>query len=174
MTARPSPSSSETAADPVHSFPPDKQRPTTVRQQTTDLLLPSPFPPLSLMHDTTQTVTHALAQSQLAAGAERAAKGKGKAEAVPPASGEAAASHTTKTRRWKAGLAPGQAAKKLFPKPNALVRAHRRFFIKRDLKYVRLAPFLKLPLTSFSREDVLISGLCSPRTGSGMDAGGAG
>ncbi|BGP40302.1 hypothetical protein JCM10449v2_004261 [Rhodotorula kratochvilovae] len=87
------------------------------------LAKPVPFPPLELMHDRTRTVTHALAQSKRAA-----EHGKGKERAVPPHDGGL---------RWKAGVAPGQAARKLFPKPNLAQRAYRRFFIKRDLKYGR-------------------------------------
>jgi hypothetical protein len=98
------------------------------------------------MHDRTQTVTHALAQSQLAEQAKRARKGKDKAETAASEVTQATGG-SSKGRKWKAGLAPGTAAKKLFPKPNALVRAHRRFFIKRDLKYVRrllsLPPLLR-------------------------------
>ncbi|GAA5918081.1 hypothetical protein JCM6882_004984 [Rhodosporidiobolus microsporus] len=130
--------SSETAAEPPSSSPAaHKPAPPPRQASAVDIVKPSPFPPLTVMHDRTQSVTHALTQSQLAAQGRRAVKGKGKAD--EGSSGEAVPSSAAGTggRRWKAKLAPGEAAKKLFPKPNALQRAHRRFFIKRDLKYGR-------------------------------------
>ncbi|GAA5921825.1 hypothetical protein JCM3775_001843 [Rhodotorula graminis] len=90
------------------------------------LAKPVPFPPLDLMHDRTRTVTHALARSKRAA---EGAKGKERADDGGGAAGS--------QLRWKAGVAPGQAARRLFPKPNFAQRAYRRFFIKRDLKYGR-------------------------------------
>ncbi|BGP16314.1 hypothetical protein JCM10213_006470 [Rhodosporidiobolus nylandii] len=128
-------SSEETAAEPPSTFPPSKPAGPARAPSAADLVKPSPFPPLSLMHDRAQSVSHALTEAQRA---KRDGKGKGKVEAGeavlstdgPVVKGKAA-------RRWKPDTSPGTAAKKLFPKPNLLQRAHRRFFIKRDLKYGR-------------------------------------
>lgn len=87
------------------------------------------------MHDRTHTVTHALAESVRAASSHKSKN-----------TASSSSASTTHGRRWKAGLKPGQAAKKLFPKPNFFQRAHRRFFIKRDLKYVRLPHLALAPL----------------------------
>ncbi|GAA5820248.1 hypothetical protein JCM11251_005543 [Rhodosporidiobolus azoricus] len=129
--------SSETAAEPPSSSPPGQKPGPPVRASSAvDVVKPSPFPPLTVMHDRTHTVSYALTQSQLAAQRKRAAKGKGKAEGVSEAM-PATDAQAVGGRKWKAKLAPGEAAKKLFPKPNALQRGIRRFFIKRDLKYGR-------------------------------------
>ncbi|BGP24735.1 hypothetical protein Rt10032_c02g1161 [Rhodotorula toruloides] len=115
------------------SFPPT--RAPAERRGSVDVLAamakPLPFPPLDLMHDRTRTVSHAMAQSKRADEQRRRDKGKAKAEEPLDEAG------ISEGRRWKAGLRPGQAAKKLFPKPNLARRAYRRFFIKRDLKYGR-------------------------------------
>ncbi|TNY24646.1 hypothetical protein DMC30DRAFT_345314 [Rhodotorula diobovata] len=83
------------------------------------------------MHDRTRTVTHALARSKRAA---EGAKGK---ERASPDDDDDDNDNERGQLRWKAGVAPGQAARRLFPKPNFAQRAYRRFFIKRDLKYGR-------------------------------------
>ncbi|GAA6049780.1 hypothetical protein JCM3770_002157 [Rhodotorula araucariae] len=111
---------SSAAPPAASSFPPASR--TGAADAPASLLAlakPVPFPPLALMHDRERTVTHALAQSKRAA---EDGKGKGRADVGV---------------RWKAGVAPGQAARKLFPKPNLVQRAYRRFFIKHDLKYGR-------------------------------------
>lgn len=97
---------------------------------------PSPFPPLDLMLDHRSTVSHALAQSSRV-GAHKTRKrqverndskaGAAAAQPVEWAPGET---------RVKAGLSPGQASRKIFPKPTTLQRAYRRHFIKHDLKTV--------------------------------------
>ncbi|GAA6013836.1 hypothetical protein JCM10207_008208 [Rhodosporidiobolus poonsookiae] len=138
-------STAETVTDPVASAPPSKPAAPARNPSAADLVKPSPFPPLSLMHDRTQSVTHALTQSAIAGGARLAPQSKGKAKADADAEqGAGAVPGPSKAhadgkpaRKWKPGLKPGEAAKKLFPKPNFLQRAHRRFFIKRDLKYGR-------------------------------------
>ncbi|GAA5856728.1 hypothetical protein JCM8547_008811 [Rhodosporidiobolus lusitaniae] len=139
-----SPSSSETAAEPPTTSTKRPANPPRQASAVEDLVKPSPFPPLELMQDRSRSVSYTLAQSQLRAQEKRARKGKGKEEAVPAPStssssgGGGAAQTTGKSGgKWKSNLAPGEAAKKLFPKPNVFQRAHRRFFIKRDLKYGR-------------------------------------
>lgn len=112
---------------------------------------PVPFPPLDLMHDRARTVSHAMAQSKRA---EERRREKGKAKADGPLD---EADHVG-GRRWKAGLKPGQAAKKLFPKPNLARRAYRRFFIKRDLKYVRPACCSSIRCVSEQADAVSLQG----------------
>ncbi|GJN90674.1 hypothetical protein Rhopal_003686-T1 [Rhodotorula paludigena] len=118
------------AAPPAPPAPgPPRATPTrkeSAPAQLVALAKPPPFPPLELMHDRTHTVTHALAESVRAASSHKSKN-----------TASSSSASTTRDRRWKAGLKPGQAAKKLFPKPNFFQRAHRRFFIKRDLKYGR-------------------------------------
>ncbi|BGP32210.1 hypothetical protein JCM10296v2_003990 [Rhodotorula toruloides] len=135
MSADPAtmPKQGQQAAPAPASFPPTRAPPE--RRGSVDVLAamakPPPFPPLDLMHDRTRTVSHAMAQSKRADEQRRRDKGKAKAEEPLDEVG------VSESRRWKAGLKPGQAAKRLFPKPNLARRAYRRFFIKRDLKYGR-------------------------------------
>ncbi|GAA5992282.1 hypothetical protein JCM11641_001161 [Rhodosporidiobolus odoratus] len=148
MAHNASASSSETAADPSPTFPPTKPQPPTRAPSAADLVKPSPFPPLALMNDTSRSVTYALTQAQLTAHSKRKQNGKGKAEHPSGVEPEAVPTSTSTSeppgpqtgpggKKWKANISPGEAAKKLFPKPNFVQRAHRRFFIKRDLKYGR-------------------------------------
>ncbi|TKA56925.1 hypothetical protein B0A53_01326 [Rhodotorula sp. CCFEE 5036] len=96
---------------------------------------PSPFPPLDLMLDHRSTVSHALAQSSRV-GAQKARKRQ--VERDDSKAGAAAAAQPVEwapgETRVKAGLSPGQASRKIFPKPTTLQRAYRRHFIKHDLK----------------------------------------
>lgn len=99
---------------------------------------PSPFPPLDLMLDHRSTVSHALAQSNRVEAQQRkrrspAAPVDDKSDATAANPVEWAPGET----KVKAGLSPGQAARKIFPKPTTLQRAYRRHFIKHDLKTVR-------------------------------------
>lgn len=97
---------------------------------------PSPFPSLDLMLDHRSTVSHALAQSvRVARQKERTHEG-GKAEDATAQTVEWAPGE----RRVKAGLSPGQAARKVLSPPSTMKRAYRRFFIKHDLKHVRRPP----------------------------------
>ncbi|BGP55664.1 hypothetical protein JCM8202v2_003269 [Rhodotorula sphaerocarpa] len=93
---------------------------------------PSPFPPLDLMLDHRKTVSHALAQSVRVGTQKKRSKAGGKAE--PAAAQGEEVEWAPGERKVKAGLSPGQAADKIFPKPTTLQRAYRRFFIKHDLK----------------------------------------
>lgn len=132
------PHAAQSGALPPATAPPAPSPPQPRRTATGEpaallaLAKPLPFPPLELMHDRTRTVTHALARSKRAA---EGAKGKERATDDDDRGGAAGPA-----LRWKAGVAPGQAARRLFPKPNFAQRAYRRFFIKRDLKYVRPPP----------------------------------
>lgn len=99
---------------------------------------PSPFPPLDLMLDHRKTVSHALAQSVRVGAQKKRSKAGGKAE--PAAAQGEEVEWAPGERKVKAGLSPGQAADKIFPKPTTLQRAYRRFFIKHDLKNVRPHP----------------------------------
>ncbi|GAA6034084.1 hypothetical protein JCM8097_000685 [Rhodosporidiobolus ruineniae] len=146
MASPPSGQSSEmTAVSPTAPPPSSKPAGPARTPSAAQLVKPSPFPPLNLMHDRSRTVTHALAQASLAAQRKHAGKGKAKADDPGPPGGEPGAGAgavpasvaVSGSRRWKASTTPGQAAKKLFSKPNFFQRAHRRFFIKRDLKYGR-------------------------------------
>lgn len=139
------------AAPPV---PPSAPRRSATADSAPAALLalakPLPFPPLALMHDRTRTVTHALARSKRAA---EGAKGK---ERASPDDDDDDNDNERGQLRWSAGVAPGQAARRLFPKPNFAQRAYRRFFIKRDLKYVRPASPL-LPLRTGGRTDASLA-----------------
>ncbi|GAA5983494.1 hypothetical protein JCM10908_000308 [Rhodotorula pacifica] len=94
---------------------------------------PSPFPPLALMLDHRSTVTHALAQS-----ARVGMQGKRSAAKTDDSKAAAAAHQAVEwapgEKKVKAGLSPGQASRKIFPKPTTIQRAYRRHFIKHDLK----------------------------------------
>ncbi|GAA5877151.1 hypothetical protein JCM3774_003316 [Rhodotorula dairenensis] len=128
-----------TSARPQH--PPPLRRPSgsvtaSVVAAAAAMGKPSPFPPLDLMLDHRSTVSHALAQSNRVEAQQR------KRSAAPvDDKTEAAAAAAAQRLEWapgetrvKAGLSPGQAARKIFPKPTTLQRAYRRHFIKHDLK----------------------------------------
>ncbi|GAA5893943.1 uncharacterized protein JCM6883_003679 [Sporobolomyces salmoneus] len=87
----------------------------------------SPFPPLPLMLNRDRTVSAAISASlgtQNITGNEKE-RGQGDEKDY------------TEWARGRKGLSPGQAAKKMFPKPSPAKRLYRRFFIKRDLVYGR-------------------------------------
>lgn len=99
---------------------------------------PSPFPPLDLMLDHRSTVSHALAQSS------RVSAHKARMREADDGGDKSKAGAAAQPVEWapgetrvKAGLSPGQASRKIFPKPTTLQRAYRRHFIKHDLKTVR-------------------------------------
>jgi hypothetical protein len=85
----------------------------------------SPFPPLPLMLNRDRTVSAAISASlepKIAKGKEKEVKEE--------------KDHVEWARGRKGNVSPGQAAKKMFPKPSPAKRLYRRFFIKRDLVYV--------------------------------------